>query len=171
MIAYWEERQRLGYYVVVRSWLDNISLPLHVMDSSSILDVGCFDTPTATWGHFNHRYTVDLEHDPKLPGVQSHIANFMTWKPPHRMTVVTCLQVLEHLEDEQVRPFAEKLLASGEHVIVSVPYEWKKGEEKGHKQDPISFWKFDRMMGTPPLEKLVILDGKRLRLLARWHNK
>jgi hypothetical protein len=170
MTDYWKERETLGYYVLVRAWLNMLSIPLHAMDTSALLDVGCLDTPTATWGYFNHRYTVDLEHDPKLAGVVSHVGSFLEWTPPHRMTVVTCLQVLEHLPDTEIRRFADKLLACADHTIVSVPYEWPKGDEPAHLQDPISQEKFERMMGRPPLEQVIVHDGKRLRIVARWEN-
>jgi len=45
------------------------------------------------------------------------------------------MQVLEHLNDPAI--FAKKLFKTGSTVIISVPYKWKKGLEKGHAQDPV----------------------------------
>lgn len=170
MSPYWQERESLGYYAVVRAWLKMISMPLHAMTDTSLLDVGCLDTPIATWGYFDRRYTIDLIHDPKLGGVVSHVGSWLDWTPPEHMTVITCCQVLEHLPDAQIKPFTQKLLSCADHTIVSVPYEWPKGDEPSHLQDPISQTKFDTMMGRAPLEQIIVFDGKRLRLVARYVN-
>lgn len=164
MTNYWESRQHLGYYVLVRAWLRMLS------PGASILDVGCFDTPTVLWGDFQRRYTVDAEHDPHFPGVQSHVGLWLPYELPERMSVITCLQVLEHLPDELVTKFAHKLLVNADHTIVSVPYEWPAGDELAHLQDPISLEKFTAMMGSTPLEQVIVHDGRRLRLVARWEN-
>jgi hypothetical protein len=170
MSAYWESRQRFGYYTVVRAWLEAISGPISATADSSVLDVGCLDTPTATWGWFNRRYTVDIEHDPKLPGVRSFIADFMMWEPTHKVTVVTCLQVLEHLPDDIVYRFGAKLRSISDYTIVSVPFMWKQGFEAGHLQDPISLEKFASFMGGPPDEYAIVYDTKHFRIVGRWNN-
>lgn len=152
----------LGYYVVAHAWISMLS------PGNAICDVGCFDTPVAQWGAYTNRYTVDIEHDPHLAGVSSFVGKWLDYPVPERMDVITCLQVIEHLDDDRIRPFVDKLFANANHVIVSVPYEWKKGDEAGHKQDPISLEKFERMMGRPALEQVIVLDGRRLRLIARY---
>lgn len=173
--ATWELRQHFGYYVLVKAWLEAISLNFNMLNTSlnhesSILDVGCLDTPTATWGEFDRRYTVDIAHDPKLPDVESFVADFRTWKPPHRMTVVTCLQVLEHLPDAIVEDFGDKLRTISDYTIASVPFMWPPGLEADHKQDPIDLAKFSRFMGGPPNEYAIIKDTKHLRIVGRWNN-
>lgn len=166
--GYWNRRSSFGYYVLVKAWLESIA-PMH-NGERSILDVGCLDTPTATWAFFDKRYTVDIEHDPKLFGVQSFIADFLTWEPPHHMTVVTCLQVLEHLPNEVVYDFGAKLRSFSDYTIVSVPFMWAPGFEPDHKQDPIDLDKFSRFMGEPPHEYAIIKDTKHLRIVGRWNN-
>lgn len=169
MTGYWQTRRTFGYYVLAKAWLDAIS-PYPGDGEQSILDVGCLDTPVATWGAFSKRYTVDAEHDPKLPAVESFVEDFMTWRPPHHMTVVTCLQVLEHLPNEVVYEFGAKLRAISSHTIVSVPFMWPAGAEKGHKQDPIDLLKLSQFMGDFPDEHAIVLDTKRHRIVARWNN-
>jgi hypothetical protein len=169
MTGYWESRKNFGYYVLVKAWLEAIA-PYPGTGEQSILDVGCLDTPTATWAAFSKRYTIDLVHDPKLPAVQSFVDDFLTWQPPHRMSVVTCLQVLEHLTDDIVHEFGAKLRAISDYTIVSVPFMWKAGEEPDHKQDPVDLLKLSRFMGEFPNEYAIVFDTRRLRLVARWNN-
>lgn len=178
-IGYWNSRSHFGYYVLVKAWLEAISLreatehasiPRTVHDSLSILDVGCLDTPTASWGFFDQRYTVDIAHDPQLPGVQSFVADFLTWQQPHHMSVVTCLQVMEHLPNGVVEEFGAKLRAISDVTIVSVPFMWAPGFEADHRQDPIDLAKFSRFMGGPPDEYAVIKDTKHHRIVGRWNN-
>jgi hypothetical protein len=137
----------------------------------AILDVGCLDTPVATWGNFARRYTCDIEHDPQLPGVVSVVEDFLSWRVPERMHVITCCQVLEHLSDDTVQLFTDKLMESADHVIVSVPYEWPKGTEADHQQDPISFEKLARLMGREPDERVVVLDTRHNRVCGLWYNQ
>lgn len=169
-MTYWTDRQEFGYFVLVRAWLNMLSQSMQ-RDELSLVDVGCRDTPVATWGYFDKRYTVDLTFNPRLSGVTSYVGNFLKWHPPHHMTVVTCLQVLEHLTDEVLEPFVAKLHAIADFAIVSVPYEWPAGSELAHVQDPISAEKFDRMMTCPPLERAIILDGRRARMVGLWITK
>lgn len=172
MTGYWESRRNFGYYVLVKAWLDalNMSHYFEHGEQGSLLDVGCLDTLTATWGEFDKRYTVDIEHDPQLSGVTSFVADFMTWQPPHHMSVVTCLQVLEHLPNEVVFEFGAKLRAISDYTIVSVPFMWKAGDVEGHVQDPIDLLKLSQIMGDFPSEYAIVLDTKRLRIVARWNN-
>lgn len=162
---YWASRAELAYYQTVRQLLEKMG------PRGSILDVGSWDTPVATWGSFRRRYTCDLGHSPRLPGVVSHIGDFLTWRPPELMDVVTCLQVLEHLPDGVAQRFGRKLLETGESVIVSVPYLWAPGIEPDHVQDPVDLAKLERLMGQPAQFSSVIPDGprnRRPRLVAVW---
>jgi len=157
------ERAHYGYYVVARAWVRMLS------PGSAILDVGARDSPVATWGEYANRYTVDRDVLKARPGVNTYRADWMQWKVPETMHVTTCLQVIEHLTDEQLRPFVDKLFAHTKHLIISVPYEWEKGVEPDHHQDPISLEKFmDQMMPVRPLEYAISVGGKRMRLVARW---
>ena len=59
--------------------------------------------------------------------------------PPHDL--VTCTQVLEHLDDAVARRFVARLqqaTAVDGVLVVSVPLEMPRGWVKGHTQDPLS---------------------------------
>lgn len=161
---YWQGRSHLAYYRLVHDLVEQAS------PGRAILDVGCWDTPVATWGDFERRYTCDLAVDPHLPGVSSHVGDFLTWDVPERMSVATCLQTVEHLRDENVRAFGAKLLDSADTVIVSVPHRWPAGREWSHQQDPIDLDKLIAIMGgrAPALHQ-VVRDGKSERLVALWN--
>ena len=164
---YWRTRQNFEYYALVKRWLEELSASKSEL---SICDVGSYHTPVATWGTFARRYTVDIKHAWKLPGVTSFVADFRTWKPPHHMTAVTCLQVLEHLPDSVIRAFSLKLRLISDHTFVSVPFMWKRGQEPDHRQDPINLAKLSRWMGREPDEHHIVHDTKHDRLVARWNN-
>jgi len=166
---YWENRQGLAYYQTVRQILEAASEG----GLGSILDVGSWDTPVATWGDFRRRYAIDLGKAPTLPGVVSVVGDFLSWRPPELMDVVTCLQVLEHLPDGTAQRFGRRLRAVGQMIVVSVPYMWPRGAEPDHFQDPVDLEKLERIMGAPASFSSVIPDGPkstRPRLVAIWRR-
>jgi hypothetical protein len=163
---YWKKRENLRYYKIVRDWIEEAS------PGGSILDVGPANTPVATWGDFQKRYTVDRSYDPELPGVTSYVADFLEWEPPRVQApmydVVTCLQVLEHLQNHEVGPFTRKLTHISGTLIVSVPYLWPRKITKSHHQDPVSIEKFHSWWPKPPQSVRIINDRGLNRLVARF---
>jgi len=128
---YWNARQDLEYYRLIQSFLARLG------PQESILDVGCADTPVVTWGQFQRRTSLDRFERPPLPNVTPLIG---TWPAAAatigRHTVVTCLQVLEHLQDPA--SFAQAVLDAAESwAILSVPYRWPAGQCSDHFQDPV----------------------------------
>jgi hypothetical protein len=161
-MTYWEQRSGLNYYRTVRQWIDELG------PQESIIDVGARDTPVATWGTFEVRHAIDRGVLPDLPGVVGLQQDWLTFRPPIRYSLAVCLQVIEHLSDDQVRPFVNRLFASADRVIVSVPWGWPAGTCSYHKQDPIGPHKFRRLMGRRrPLKQVVVDDGRR-RVIARF---
>jgi hypothetical protein len=155
--SYWKRREGLRYYRVVKELLEAVS------PGESILDVGCADTPIATWGTFAKRHTVDLRTDPKLEGVESHVGDFLEWDPPGRFSVVTCLQCLEHLEHGEVRRFSGKLQRIADVLVVSVPWKWPAGAAPSHRLDPIDFTRFFWMMrGSEHLRFFQVVKDRKL---------
>jgi len=146
-MRYWSDRQHLKYYELVREWMGS---------GESVADIGSRDTPVATWGRFDRRYAVDLRLMPDLPNVECVQADFMTWAPPERLSLVTCLQVLEHVEDPSA--FLRRCLSMATRVIVSVPYRWPKGREKHHLHDPVSENDVERWAGRQPWQSAVVRD-------------
>ena len=143
-MSYYAKRSGSSYYRLVQQWLEEFG-PL-----DSVLDVGCFDTPVATWGDFQRRITVDSRPRPALDGVLQIIGY---WPDCSHMVpvcdIVLCLQVLEHLEDP--KPFTQTLFEhAGRAVIISVPWLWPEGRYKGHKQDPVDEKKLLSWTGRKP---------------------
>lgn len=161
--GYWEARKHLAYYGAVRSLIESLS------PRASILDVGGWDTPVVLWGEFERRYTCDLGRDPCFPDVVSHVGDFLEWTPPERMSLTVCCQVIEHFPLEKAKAFAQKLLASAEVVIITVPYNWPKGEPS-HYLDPIDEAKLAEIVGRAPDTYWLVRDGKRDRLVALYRT-
>jgi hypothetical protein len=130
-MSFYEGRKHLEYFAVVRELIESFG-PL-----SSIADIGSLDTPVATWGNFDQRYTVDRRERPALSGVRQIVGEWPDCQSLLPLCdAVTCLQVLEHLADP--RPFCTALFAHARQaVILSVPWRWPAGSCKSHVQDPV----------------------------------
>lgn len=150
-MSYWSEREGEEYYAVVRRLLDAVG------PQTSILDVGCCDTPVVTWGQFSRRYTVDPGNRPPLIGVWQIIGfwpDCQVWLPLP-VSVVCCLQVLEHVADPAA--FARELFAAASvAVVVSVPWGWPAGMTPEHLHDPVGAEKLYGWTGRRPDELQVI---------------
>jgi hypothetical protein len=167
MGKYWDDRKNLKYYKRIKQILDEISQG----GLDSIIDIGGRDTPIVTWGNFKNRTIIELEKIKEIPGVHYTYTNFLAYQGPP-VDVVTCLQVLEHLPDEIVKQFANKIIKQGKHIIISVPYQWEKGWCKQHLQDPIDLNKFFSWFDLMPLKYEIIEEiPNRMgfsRLIAQW---
>ncbi|HHP7229646.1 MAG TPA: hypothetical protein ACFCUY_02155 [Xenococcaceae cyanobacterium] len=107
--------------------------------ATSVIDVGGWK------GEFIH--SVDFiedktcldrkEGNQEFSDVKYINANFLQYQPERSYDLAICLQVLEHLKDDTVGEFSEKLFTLAPRVIISVPYKWKKGACKYHFQDPV----------------------------------
>ena len=162
-MSYWQERHGLRYYQTIKRWLDDLS------PGELLIDVGGRDTPIATWGTFRRRVCVEIA--PVLqprPGVDYQLADWLECRPAEA-DVITCCQVLEHLDDSTVGPFARKLLAYSRHAIVSVPYRWAKGSCIGHKQDPVDLRTLCGWARCEPIKHVIVRDG-RPRLVALFRG-
>lgn len=161
MSGFYAERASEPYYTVVREMLDNLG------QYPSILDVGCWDTPVAAWGQFLYRWSLDTRRRPPITGVQAIMGSwpdYAAYFPP--MSVVTCLQTLEHIVD--AGPFAAALFdLATDYVIISVPYKWPAGQCEHHVHDPIDLRKLERITGRDPVE-FVITAAPARRLIARY---
>ena len=164
-MSYYATRRQLKYYSIVRQWLDDLG-PLE-----SILDIGCFDTPVATWGDFQQRYTLDRHSRPALLGVLPIVG---TW-PTHshlvpRCDVVTCLQVIEHLDDPQ--PFVDAVFSHARRaVILSLPWMWQAGHCPSHKQDPIDMAKINAWVKRTSGRSAIVDDPSRIILSWSIHTQ
>jgi hypothetical protein len=142
--AYWESRQDLLYYQVVRQLIKGLA-----PDADSMLDVGSAGCPYLDWfRHIPVRVSVDIDRPFAGEGITAIKADFVDWQPDRDFSVVTCLQVLEHVEQPAI--FARKLLAAGRIVIVSVPHLWLPGTVDSHRHDPVTERKMRAWFGREP---------------------
>lgn len=162
--GYWLPRAHEKYYKQVREWLNEFS------PGGSYLDVGGHDTPVCAWGDFDNRFAVTQKNVVnRLPHVDYSIMDFMDFDPSARFDVVSCLEVLEHLEDDVVAKFARKLFShSTLATIISVPHVWKADQCVSHLQDPVNKEKFLSWVGREP-DDLVIVKQRTGRGVALNH--
>ncbi len=164
MNNYWKERKNCKYYQKVISIINKIA-------KTSIIDVGSSNTELHSFvgSSYEDRACLDIHKLPAIKGVRTIRANFYKWSPDKRYDVVSCLQVLEHLDDPKA--FAQKLFDLGETVIISVPYKWKKGFCIHHVQDPVDEAKLFLWTQTVPDEKHIIEDFGVERLICVYKKK
>ena len=98
--------------------------------------------------------------------------DFFDFEPEEKYDFVTCLQVLEHIPD--AKAFARKLFQTADHVLISVPYLWKKGRATYHVHDPVDRNKLLEWTGREPDYSVVVeepLFDKHIsrRLISYYH--
>ena len=157
---YWQARQHLNYYTRVRQGMEEAGR------GDLLLDVGSGSTPIASWGQFARRIALDIHpYKARLPGVEYVCSNWLEWEPPAKPDLIVCCQVLEHLPDDIVVPFARRLL-DARRSIISVPYHWPVGFCEYHLQDPVTLEKFLGWMGREPFRLDVDVDHADVRRLV-----
>ncbi|MDX1476834.1 MAG: class I SAM-dependent methyltransferase [Saprospiraceae bacterium] len=159
---YWQRRKQLHYYQVVRAWIEALS------PGDWILDVGSRSTPIVKTGQFKRRTMIDIApFNRKFAGVEQVVADWMAYPVGEKAAdVVLCLQVLEHLPDDLVGPFARKLLHAGKKTIISVPHRWPEDLTPHHLQDPVDLDKLITWTGKPPVKHHIERRDNMERLVA-----
>jgi len=153
----WRPRR---YHRVARRWIEQLG------PGETIIDVGSRQSEMALCGQFNRRIAVEPGELPDHPEIEAVKSTWEEFEDPPQAKVITCLEVLEHLTDEEIRPFVDKLFAHAEHVIISVPWRWPKGRCANHVQDPINRKKFLDMIGHREVVKEKIVGRRSKRLVA-----
>ena len=157
---YWAERQAMRYYSRTVAIAQK-----YAPEARSVLDVGSHETTNILrFSWIPSKTAIDIGHKPKIPGVTGIKANFLDYRPDERFDLVTCLQVLEHLDEPTA--FAQRLRAVGRTVIVSVPYQWAEGQCVYHKQDPIDEAKLAGWLGDDWLDHEIVEDDGVERLIV-----
>jgi 2-polyprenyl-3-methyl-5-hydroxy-6-metoxy-1,4-benzoquinol methylase len=151
---YWESRKHMPYYWVVGEWLKELTKD----KKDSLLDIGCGGCPISKFGSFNKRISLNLEPFTPIPDVENIACDWLEYDSP-KVSVITCLQVLEHLTNDILHTFVEKIFSHCEIAIISVPHNWEKGLCEDHIQDPISITKFISMINREPI-KIEISYGR-----------
>lgn len=158
-VNYWQRRRKMRYYAEVLRLARK-----YAPTAESVLDVGPNGTPLVCeldW--IASKTVIDLASQP-IPGATCLHGDFLQYWPERPFDLVLCLQVLEHIGP--AGEFAQRLLAAGRLVIVSVPYRWPAGSCVHHVQDPVDEDKLRGWMQQPLLEHRIIRDGARDRLIA-----
>lgn len=157
----WEMRQHLKYYQAVRDILTELGARY------SIIDVGSWDTPVVTWGDFKYRMQIDKKPcRVEYKGVDYVQKDWL--KAVVSADVITCLQVIEHVERPDV--FLNKILLSCNIAIVSLPFQWEAGACKAHLHDPINLAVIEEWSGAHTFEFQIIKDGGAERIVLYYDN-
>lgn len=157
---YWEERKNLNYYKLIRKIIESFS------PGESIMDVGSYGTPIVTYGNFKKRISVDRINT-NIEGVDNIVGNWLTMDAP-KVDLILCLQVLEHIPEEKVRPFARKLLKHGTNAIISLPYMWPVNSCKYHVHDLIDLEKIEDWLGQKSLSHTIVSDRNVKRIITTF---
>jgi methyltransferase family protein len=159
---YWAERSELLYYQYFRFIVRCVG-----HDARSMADVGSGNCPYLDWFDWiPERVSIDLRTPYRSAAVQGVQGDIRALELP-RFDLVSCLQVLEHVDDPAA--FARRLLAIGRLVLVSVPHRWPRGTP-GHRHDPVTLRKLERWFGRRANYHVLVrepfLGAKGERLLA-----
>lgn len=164
---YWKDRKNLGYYKQVEAYADQYCpTGRSLLDVGGGVSMGC--KLLERFARFDRRMSVENwanaglpEDESSIDGVEVEICDFLKWQyPVEKFDLVLCLQVLEHIEDEKIISFTQRLFACGEVVIISVPYRWEAGRCEYHCQDPVDEDKLFGWTGSEPGESVIV--GERL---------
>lgn len=137
---------------------------------ASILDVGGWDGTFLTKTSLKDRTIVEIKNrGAAKKGIKLVNEDFLKWETDSTYDIVICMQVLEHLENHIVAAFAKKLFDMSEHIVISVPYKWKKGFCKYHKQDPVDYKKLFKWTGRMP-DKVVLVQDDSDRIICYYKN-
>ena len=151
--GYWKNRKDLQYYKKALQIMARVP-------AASVIDIGGWS------GEFLHlvdsiedKTCLDQrEPEHRYPDVRYITANFLEFEPDRSYDLAICMQVLEHLDDDIVGPFAEKLFSLAPRVIISVPYQWEKGACKWHVQDPVDLDKLQCWTGRKAASHVIVKE-------------
>ncbi|WP_165176408.1 hypothetical protein [Desulfovibrio sp. ZJ369] len=143
-MTYAEKRKSLSYYKFINNFLSILSV-----NANSILDVGSNGIDNISHLLCKEKSSLDIKNPLVAYGVKSIKEDFFIYKEQKKFDIVTCFQVLEHIDD--VKKFAQKLLKLGKIIVVTVPYKWKKGICKSHIHDPVDIDKLLSWFNCEPI--------------------
>lgn len=128
--TYIETRNDYIYYKIIKKILFIIS-----KNQNSIIDIGSNGIDLLSDININKKISLCLDNPINNDKVQGIKCNFFDYKNEKLFDIVTSFQVIEHVEEAE--KFTQKLLNTGKILLISLPYNWKKGACKWHCQDPI----------------------------------
>lgn len=119
---------------------------------ASILDVGCKSLDFVDMVGDQYTRKLQIDHykpttiiDPLGQHFRQLSCGQFIWDDFVPFDVVVCMEVLEHVEPNKRRKFAEKLLSvASKYLLISIPYNWKKDNEvhphTGYNESNIMEW-------------------------------
>jgi len=151
MLSHYEPDRTRAYYAVAHDLVMRLQ-------PSSVLDVGGRQSPLlSTLPPSISRTCLDIERLPRLdPGIRFVHADFATWSPDTTYDVVTCLEVLQHVDDPAA--FAQKLFTVGRTVLLSVPFRLPRGMNPGRHPN-LDETTLQRWTGRRPTAVQLVRDG------------
>jgi hypothetical protein len=152
-VTYWSSRKDMNYYKKVLKLM--ASTP-----AKSVIDIGGWR------GEFLHsvdfipdKTCLDRQNaEQKYSDIQYINTNFLDYQPERAYDLAICLQVLEHLKDEIIHEFTEKIFTLAPRVIISVPYQWQKNACEYHLQDPVDLEKLKCWTQREPNETYIVKE-------------
>lgn len=160
---YWLSRAHAKLYKRIRQIVSNESASAETM-----LEVGSYLTPISAEFQWIPKRTVTDMQIWKAPswfwdrlGMEAIDGDFMNFPTDSKYDVVLCLQVVEHLPDDLVSKFIQKMVQLGKTTIVSTTYlhpHWYT-ESWGHLQDPIDKDKFTKWFGDNATLDIEIIEN------------
>jgi hypothetical protein len=162
-MTYWEQRKNYKYYKKALELIKSYD------NCNSIIDIGGRDTEILKNLSFRDKVCLDLNKLPESEGIRTIKCDFYKWVPDNKYDIVTCLQVLEHLDDPKL--FVKKIFElSNRIVIISVPYMWPKGFCKYHVQDPVDENVIFNWVQKIPDESYIVEDASVKRIICVYYN-
>jgi len=164
--SYWKKRSDLLYY----RYIDFIIRSAGA-SATSLLDVGSGNCPYLEWFHWiPDRVSIDINVPYESTNVRAIKGDIHQVDFAKRFSLVTCLQVLEHVP--KAAAFSRRLQELGDLVIISVPYKWSTQPKPtpGHVHDPVDYQKVVDWFGREANYKIIVrepfLNKKSMRLIA-----
>ncbi len=143
------------------------------VDARSLIDVGSANAQyIENFDWIQKRHTLDIRKPYSSENVAGIETDFFDFEPEEKYDFATCLQALEHIPD--AKAFARKLFEVAERVLISVPYNWRRGSNSRHVHDPVDAGKLLDWTGREPSYSVVVEEplsksSKRNRLICYYH--
>lgn len=144
-IGYYSNRQYKEYYAVVR---DTVRRLQKTEPLGSILDVGPADVPLVTGFGIPDCTVLEPQFPRLFGGCEWLRGDICSYDFGRDFDLVLCLQCLEHIADIGAA-CAGLRRAARKFLVVSLPWQWGKGWEKGHIHDPVTMEWIVRHLGPP----------------------
>lgn len=144
-IGYYANRQYKEYYSVVRRIVAELQAKEQL---DSILDVGPADVPLVTEFGISDCTVLEPQFARLFDGCEWLRGDVCSFDFGRKFDVVLCLQCLEHILDIDAA-CANLFKSAAKYLVVSLPWQWGKGWEKGHIHDPVTMAWIEQHLGKP----------------------